>query len=289
MISVVIPTYNRGDRITNSIESVIKQTIEDLEIIVVDDGSTDNTKDVINHIHDSRIRYIYKDNGGASSARNAGIMEARGEYIAFQDSDDCWHPEKLELQMKALLDNNADIVFCKFRRCNYSTEEIYPKLASGLVEYKEILLTPSVSTQTLFGKAAVFKDNLFDEKLPSLEDYDFSVNTFDRYVVFHMSECLVDVFLQEDSLTRNIHKYIVGLERLLEKNKEIFAKYPTIYAERLNAVGTLEYTNNINGAKRFAEAYKYDKKVKYLLKLFLGISGLYRIKYQRKAWSCEED
>src|SRR3990170_2838516 len=105
-VSVIIPTYNREKYIVETLQSVFAQTFTDYEVIVIDDGSTDNTADVLRPYLD-RIVYIRKPNGGQGSARNVGIKVAKGEYIAFLDSDDLWMPEKLELQVK-YLDNNKD-------------------------------------------------------------------------------------------------------------------------------------------------------------------------------------
>ncbi|MBM2835200.1 MAG: glycosyl transferase [Candidatus Brocadiaceae bacterium] len=95
-VSVVIPTYNRAPYVIMAIESVLAQSYQDYEIIVVDDGSTDGTRDVLEPYRD-RIRYMYQDNKGVSAARNTGIQESRGEWIAFLDSDDEWLPNKLEI------------------------------------------------------------------------------------------------------------------------------------------------------------------------------------------------
>ncbi len=98
-ISVIIPTYNRADLIKESIESVLNQTYQDFEVIVVDDGSTDNTKEVV-ALFSPRVKYLYQINTGLpSKARNSGILEANGEYIAFLDSDDKWAKTKLAKQM----------------------------------------------------------------------------------------------------------------------------------------------------------------------------------------------
>lgn len=101
-VSVVIPTYNRAAKVLGTIESVLSQTIADLEVIVIDDGSSDNTGTVLREAFGNRIRYYAQSNQGVSSARNKGIAEARGEWIAFLDSDDLWESEKLELQLNAL-------------------------------------------------------------------------------------------------------------------------------------------------------------------------------------------
>lgn len=101
-ISVVIPTYNRASNVQAGIDSVLVQTFTDLELIVVDDGSSDNTGKILKDRYGDTIRYCYQTNQGASVARNRGIKEARGEWIAFLDSDDLWEKDKLEWQLKAL-------------------------------------------------------------------------------------------------------------------------------------------------------------------------------------------
>ncbi len=103
-ISVIIPTYNRGKIIGNSIKSVLNQTFKNLEIIVVDDGSKDNTKEIVDEFKDERVRYIkLNNNTGAANARNIGIKNAIGQYISFQDSDDIFYPDKLERQLKNII------------------------------------------------------------------------------------------------------------------------------------------------------------------------------------------
>jgi glycosyltransferase involved in cell wall biosynthesis len=101
-VSVIIPTYNRAAKVRNTIESVLTQTFSDLEVIVVDDGSSDGTGQILEEIFGDRIRYYAQANQGVSVARNKGIEEARGEWIAFLDHDDLWEKEKLEWQFKAL-------------------------------------------------------------------------------------------------------------------------------------------------------------------------------------------
>lgn len=101
-VSVVIPTYNRADKVRKSIESVLAQTFRDIEVIVVDDGSSDETAQTLQDAFGDRIRYHFQPNQGVSAARNRGIEMARGEWIAFLDSDDFWEKEKIEWQLKAL-------------------------------------------------------------------------------------------------------------------------------------------------------------------------------------------
>jgi glycosyltransferase involved in cell wall biosynthesis len=114
-ISVIIPVYNRANRLALTIESVLKQTLPSKEIIVVDDGSTDDTAQVVAGIAKSAcipIRYVYQDNQGPSAARNTGLSLAQGDYIAFQDSDDCWTLEKTRIQL-SLMHNYPNSVAVK--------------------------------------------------------------------------------------------------------------------------------------------------------------------------------
>ncbi|HUO36169.1 MAG TPA: glycosyltransferase family A protein, partial [Candidatus Acidoferrum sp.] len=111
-VSVVIPTYNRAKKVRGAIDSALGQTISDLEVIVVDDGSSDNTAKVLQEAYGTRIRYFAQQNQGASAARNKGMAEARGEWIAFLDSDDFWEKEKLEWQLKTVEQFAPDCGVC---------------------------------------------------------------------------------------------------------------------------------------------------------------------------------
>ena len=107
--SVIIPTYNRSKYLSDALDSVLRQTFQDLEIIVVDDGSIDNSRDIVSRYaerHPGKIRYFYQDNKGPSAARNVGIKEAKGDFIAFLDSDDLWLPDKLKEQLDVFSRNN---------------------------------------------------------------------------------------------------------------------------------------------------------------------------------------
>ena len=270
MVSVIIPTYNREQTIERAVKSVLDQTYQDFELIIVDDGSTDHTREKVDAFKSDKIRYIVQKNAGAAAARNTGIMQARGSVIAFQDSDDFWRPDKLEKQMKALEENDADIVFCKLLRHNYGNDNVWPTLPEGVVVYENILRIPCVSTQTLCGKADVFRENLFDSTLPALEDYAFSVKVARKYKMYHMKEVLVDLYLQKDSLTSNIEKYIEGNKRIITQYEDIWAEYPEIKAERLYVIGCLEAEAGRNDEEIFRESMQIKPSLKVIIKWLLA-------------------
>ena len=149
-----MPTYNREKTIKRAIDSILEQTYQDFEIIIVDDNSKDNTEQIVKSIEDRRIIYIRnEENKGANASRNIGIEMARGEYIAFQDSDDEWLKEKLEYQLEELKVNRADIVASAFYKYVDKQESIVPsKIKEDKNIYEDLFFGNFISTQTILGK-----------------------------------------------------------------------------------------------------------------------------------------
>ncbi len=190
LISVVIPTYNRADLIGQTINSVLKQSYTNLEIIVVDDSSTDNTKTVVEGINDARIRYfLHSTNQGGAAARNTGIKAAEGEYIAFLDSDDVWVNNKLELQLASIKQSSNPHKVVSYTQAFYSasgiSESTYnafddqffvPKRGKELTEPLGDYLfcnNGQAITSTLMLHRSLAIDNLFRENLRKHQDWDF--------------------------------------------------------------------------------------------------------------------
>jgi glycosyltransferase involved in cell wall biosynthesis len=140
-VSVVIPTYNRADKVRKGIESVLAQTFTDLEVIVVDDGSSDETGQTLKQSFGDRIRYYFQPNQGVSVARNKGIEEARGEWIAFLDSDDLWEKEKLESQLDAMerFDPECGACYTDVRFFNYPETRTMFQLAEDNYRHDEAM------------------------------------------------------------------------------------------------------------------------------------------------------
>jgi glycosyltransferase involved in cell wall biosynthesis len=175
MISVVMPVYNQARWIPRAIESVWAQNIPDLEIIVVDDGSSDETETVLRALPEKGdVRWFKQQNAGPSAARNRAIRESRGEWIAFLDGDDYWLPGKLESQLRALEEQDGDFAYCGVvtvdddNRTVATLPAVSPdSLLSGLV-WGNIISTPSVIVR----KTLLDKTGLFDEMLRTGEDWD---------------------------------------------------------------------------------------------------------------------
>lgn len=190
-VSVVIPTYNRAAKVQKGIESVLTQTFSDLELIVVDDGSADDTGSVIAKAFGDRVRYYYQANQGASAARNKGIAEARGEWIAFLDSDDEWEPDKLEWQFKALehFAQRCGGCYTDVRLVNHPETRTFFQLAEGSYRHQgevgvseealKLLVRPGgagmvICLSAFMGRTEpIRKTGGFDLKLPYSQDSEF--------------------------------------------------------------------------------------------------------------------
>ncbi|SRR5882762_283850 len=184
LVSIIIPTYNRADVISETIDNVFSQTYKNFELIVVDDGSTDGTPAILRK-YANRIRVITQKNAGPAAARNRGIEVSGGDIIAFQDSDDLWEPTKLERQV-ALLEKSGDSVPCCLCSASFGfvggksytsfdISDIASPHEEGLwLNVAEILATRLVLfNQTVaIRRSAIEKVGVFDESLRYLEDYD---------------------------------------------------------------------------------------------------------------------
>ena len=235
-ISVIIPTYNRGYLILKSVKSVLNQTYPNIEVLIVDDGSTDDTENLINNLNNDKIKYIkIKKNNGGSYARNIGIMKASGKYISFQDSDDNYHYDKLEKQYNNLIKKKSDFDFCKI--CLHINDKI--KMVFPTVEQEKNIKNEKyenelcngnyISTQSILVKKAIIRKYLFDIKFPRLQDYDLVLRMIPNLKVSYTDEILVDLYREKDSIGNSQKKYNESLNLLLNKKYDIKCNIETIY------------------------------------------------------------
>ncbi len=284
MVSVIIPTYNREKTISRALESVQKQTYKDMEIIIVDDCSTDNTREVIEDYKDDCIRYIRHDvNKGACAARNTGIEVARGEYIAFQDSDDEWFPQKLETQMKKLEEENADICVTPLISCDIvkGTQEIHPVggYADDVFNIEHFLGKSYVSTQVILAKKACFDDIMFDESLPRLQDWDLCIRLVSRYKFCYLKEPMAYQYIQSDSITSSDKKALDAYRIIYNKYKDEYVKYPKLRSGILETIAKWEYLCGEDSVVTLKEALSCGYSAKILIKYVLAKMNLLKLAY----------
>jgi glycosyltransferase involved in cell wall biosynthesis len=206
VVSVVIPTWNRAELLSRALDSVLAQTRSPEEIIVVDDGSTDDTASRVRTGY-PEVRLIEQPNAGVSAARNAGIRAASGTWIAFLDSDDRWLPEKLALQLEALR-ANPELLLChsdeiwirRGRRVNPMKKH---RKCGGRIFERALPLCVISPSSAIVHRSLFDIVGLFDESLPACEDYDLWLRITARYPVLYLAHPLIVKYGgHEDQLSR---------------------------------------------------------------------------------------
>ena len=236
-MSVIIPTYNRAHYICEAVESVLAQTYKNVEIIVVDDGSTDGTEEVLS-LYRGRIRYFYQENRGPSAARNAGIQKSTGPYIAFLDSDDLWMPDKLDLQVRYLSEHPdyglvhtdhedwivRDGAVVEVRPDHYDSHHI------GYI-FPEMFLRNEVSTPTvLLRKVCLNKVGYFDENLLLFEDHDLWLRIARYYKIGYINKKLAVFRRHGDNITDSCSRSKAAILRT-QMLQNFTMNYPEIIEE----------------------------------------------------------
>ena len=235
-VSIVLPTYNRAGKVGKAVESVLAQTYPYFELSVVDDGSTDDTEQIIRSYHDDRIVYYkMQQNGGQSKARNCGMQMAQYDYIAFEDSDDLWRARKLEKQMKQILsDKNAGFCYHKLRydmgagqSITLPDERIASEKKSGDI-YAQLLWDNMIGMPTLLvKKECVEQIGGLDEKLKCLEDYDFALRIAQKYQAVFLDEVLLDAEFSALGVSGDSEQYLIASCILLQRYKKDYLQTDT--------------------------------------------------------------
>jgi len=228
MVSIIIPTYNRGKYIREAIQSVLNQTYQNFEIIVSDDGSTDNTKEVVESFNDRRIKYFWNKNSGLPAvARNIGIKKSSGKYIAFLDSDDLWLAKKLEKQINEFEKNENIGLVCSHRIYFDEKKEWIKKININDKDFtfKSLFIRNKVTCSTVIVKRSIFDNiGLFNEctKLQAGEDYEMWLRIANSYRIKYIQEPLVKYRHHSNVIRKNfverVNMLLAIYESLLDSN-----------------------------------------------------------------------
>jgi glycosyltransferase involved in cell wall biosynthesis len=276
-ISVIIPVYNGENTIRDTIASVLNQTFSALELIIIDDGSTDSTPDVIASISDPRVRAFSYTNSGQAASRNRGVSLAKGEYVSFIDADDLWTPEKLESQWQALQANPEAAVAYSWtdcidergqfsRRGSYisASGDVYAKLL--LVDFIESGSNPLIRTDAFEAVGG------FDESLPAAEDWDLWLRLAQRYRFVAVSASQIRYRQSPTSWSANVLKQEAGSLKVIE-SAIARTPEPLNYLRRLSLAnvykgltfkileGNLDRQQGWIAARLLRETVRYDPKL----------------------------
>jgi glycosyltransferase involved in cell wall biosynthesis len=242
LVSVIIPTWNRANTIIRAVKSVLGQTYSDLEILICDDGSQDNTRELIEGLNDLRIRMISFDHTGKpSSAKNKGIAQAKGDWIAFLDSDDEWHPEKLTAQIEAMKKHNLRASSTNAQRIvegDFNFEEfIYWKR-------KKITFNNLLAGNLIISSSAVFHRSLlsdvvgFPEHLTIAEDYALWLRVATLTPFAYINGHLVKYY---DQPSDSVRKKQIDIREAKRNVFDDFRRWAEQKPERLRFAGRIPY------------------------------------------------
>lgn len=292
LVSVIIPTFNRAHMIKKTIESVLEQSFEDWELIIVDDASSDNTEEIVqNYIkNDSRLSYIRHDmNMGGSAARNSGIGKSNGNFIALLDDDDRWHPDKLKLQINLFNKyQDSGLIYSGFNYVDYITGTVIKKV---MPEYqgnlKSVLLKKNIigSPTPLIKKECFKYSGLFDVNLFSCQDWDMWLRISMSHTFRFVNESLADVTMHGRQISSDLKSKIKSRQQIIVKHYDELKKYPSILSyhyKRLAALYTLDHsqTNAIKNISRSFQQQPYNPE--NLLHFFLAfLPPIYRLLLKR--------
>ena len=268
-VSVIIPTYNRKNLLKRALQSVSIQTFAPQEIIVVDDGSSDGSKDWTLERFPF-IRYIYQDNSGVSSARNRGIREAKGSWIAFLDSDDEWMPDKLEQQERVINDSKGAWL-CHTNevwvRNSVRVNQMKKHQKYGGYVFENCLDICKISPSSVLIKKEVFEMvGLFDESLKVCEDYDLWLRITSKLPIIFLDQSLIIKYGgHADQLSRvdnGIEQYrIKSLEKIL-RSESLSADQSK--SAKLHLLKKLKvYSNGLEKRNKLKELSIYKKKIEF--------------------------
>lgn len=282
LVSVILPTYNRAELLKRAIDSVRAQTYENLEILIIDDASSDDTESIVRSYRDARIRYIrHSSNLGGAAARNTGLQLARGHFIAFLDSDDEWVPEKVERHIEVFQTYpDYDIVYSAIR-------QVYPD-GSFRISYHDgpegriydLLLQRNVVGPTsafVIRRTCFERVGGFDESLPSAQDYDMWLRLARHYKFKCIREPLVNYYWHGDQITGNVEAKKHGQLAILKKyESDLRQSHPSVPAEHYFRLGRLLVAAGqvTEGRTYILYALRlYPWRLKYLMHLLLSLLG----------------
>lgn len=261
-ISVIIPAYNRADLLPRTIGSVLSQTFSDFELIIVDDGSTDNTKEVVEDFiaKDSRIRYYWQENsGGAAKPKNTALEYCTGKYIAYLDHDDEWFPTKLEKQYDFFekSDKKLGLISCNVMIVNKTNNFTGTHLMRKYKSIEDLLLRGGdyafSNSSVMIPKKVVELGGPRDENLKLFEDQDIFIRiALLGYTFDFVDEVLVRYYIDDTNFSKDFKLAAPDYERFVSKYKNLLEKYPKILAIHYRHLGTMHFL-----ASKTSSAYKY--------------------------------
>ena len=244
-VSVILPTYQRGAVIRRALHSVLAQTFGDLEVIVLDDAPADETEAVCRSFNDARVRYVpYPSRRGVAAARNQGIELARGEFIAFQDSDDEWLLDKLEHQLARLQSLPPDVAVTQGAIVRYeggNARYLFSGLQAGTERTAILACNNTTFLQAwLARKSVLVEAGVFDSRLQLWEDWELLIRICQKFPVDMDPRVMAIIYDTPDSLIKQSHRRVESLDIIVTKHAALMSAEPRALAINLYGIGRFQ-------------------------------------------------
>ena len=278
MISIITPTYNRAHLLPRMVNSVLNQTFKDWELIIVDDGSTDDTSQIVQNFKDSRIKYFPKENSGATASRNLGVNKAQGDYIIFLDSDDEAKANWL-LEFHKKIEGGANLICCGMEIYNSDQKLISTTLFKNMGSLFGGLNVNYLAGTLLMKKEYFLDIGRYDDNLKSGQHFELFMRLYPYAVKNHIlisliNSPLVNIHIHSgDRIRHNNHLVYEGTIKALKKHRKQFENHPDIFFDYLSvaAVSALKLNKTKEAKNLFSEAYRLRPfYYKALLRLVLS-------------------
>ena len=250
-VSIILPCFNGARWLNMAIESVLAQTNENFELLVIDDGSTDASRKIVfSYLHDKRIHYVYQSNQGFSAALNRGIKESCGDVIGFIGQDDLWLPNKLEIQIEFLNEQeDIDLVYSNYYAINSCGQVLWeirsksPDFRSRQLLIRSLFLSNFMGFETVLLKRKCFEVGLFDECMLAFSDHDMWLRIADHFNIGYLDKALVKKREHESQLSK------VGLASGLRDEfllvEKAIGRYPFLKSVKKKKLASLHYSLGI--------------------------------------------
>ncbi len=274
LVSIIMPVYNSEKTVKKSIISVLNQTYDNWELIVINDGSKDNSIEILKRFNDNRIFLVEQENQGVVKARNNGMKSAKGEFIAFLDSDDIWVSNKLEIQIGYLLSTNKKFSYSKsfcFRNDEALCTNCFTFVHINFTDKEKILVYDYIPTLTVvMHKDIITTIGYFDEKLKSAEDWDYWIRILQKYEACYINEFLAKYRVSNTGLSGNLQKHFIEEEKVWQKHMGLYSKKIMVYrqwfSDKKQAIIAKQNDNIFDFVRYFMRLLKLPKLlIKFLI------------------------
>lgn len=256
LVTIIMPAFNREKEIKFSIKNILNQSYRHFELIIIDDGSQDDTVGVIKSFKDSRIKLIrLTTNHGASEARNIGIKNAKGDFITFLDSDDFYKIDKINKQLIYLKDTNADVVFCGMKVLKDPPEIIPSKLENKNIKIEDLLNGNLAGTPSILARKECFDLVQFDQKLKTSNDWDLIMSMSLKFKIFLQKEILVYYSNTKNSLSSTYNYDFKSIRIIYEKYLPYFLNNNLAHLSILNKMAKRKLCRGENSLYLYIKSF----------------------------------